>query len=73
MNKFENKDSLDFLRSLAKNSVDLGLIDPPYIISKASGFSNMGQKGVQNYQRIRQSMASGSMKSLSVWMIWKRI
>ena len=47
MNKFENKDSLDFLRSLDKNSVDLGLIDPPYIISKASGFSNMGQKGVQ--------------------------
>ena len=40
MNKFENRESLDFLRSLDKNSVDLGLIDPPYIISKASGYSN---------------------------------
>ncbi|MBU98393.1 MAG: DNA modification methylase [Acidimicrobiaceae bacterium] len=47
MNKFENMGSLDFLRVIEKNSIGLALIDPPYIISKASGFSNMGKKGVQ--------------------------
>ncbi len=47
MNKFENMESLDFLRGIEKNSIGLALIDPPYIISKASGFSNMGKKGVQ--------------------------
>ena len=53
MNKFENKESLDFLRSLEKNSVHLGLIDPPYIISKSSGFANMGEKGVQKLSTYR--------------------
>tara|TARA_R110002126_G_scaffold53549_21_gene145428 strand:- start:1542 stop:2261 length:720 start_codon:yes stop_codon:yes gene_type:complete len=47
MNKFDNMGSLDFLSTIEKNTIALGLIDPPYIISKASGFSNMGQKGVQ--------------------------
>ena len=46
MNRFENRESLDFLRGLEKKSVDLGLIDPPYIISKVGGFANIGEKGV---------------------------
>ena len=47
MNKFENMESISFLNTIDKNSIGLALIDPPYIISKASGFSNMGKKGVQ--------------------------
>jgi len=53
MNRFENRESLDFLRSLDKKSVDLGLIDPPYIISKAGGFANMGEKGVEKLSTYR--------------------
>ena len=47
MNIFDNMESLDYLKTVEKDTIALGLIDPPYIISKASGFSNMGKKGVQ--------------------------
>ena len=47
MNIFDNMESLDYLKTVEKDTIALGLIDPPYVISKASGFSNMGKKGVQ--------------------------
>jgi len=55
MNKFENKESIDFLKSIEKNTIDLGLIDPPYIISKVGGFANMGEKGVQKLSTYKTS------------------
>ena len=47
MNIFDNMESLEYLKTIEKDTIALGLIDPPYVISKASGFSNMGKKGVQ--------------------------
>jgi len=38
--KYENKDCFDFLKTVEKETVDLVLIDPPYDISKTSGFSS---------------------------------
>lgn len=39
MIQIENKDCLEFLKTVKDNSVDLILTDPPYDISKDSGFS----------------------------------
>ena len=37
---FEHKDALEFLKSIPSKSVELVLIDPPYFISKESGFKS---------------------------------
>ena len=44
-------DFADLLRGLEPGSVDLvvGLTDPPYTISKATGFKQLGDKGVQRF------------------------
>lgn len=39
MNKIENCDAFNFLKNIETNTINLILIDPPYIISKDSGFS----------------------------------
>ena len=36
---FENKEGLEFLKTVDNNSIDLILTDPPYIISKETGMS----------------------------------
>ena len=41
MNIFKKTDSLSLMKGLENNSVDLVLTDPPYIISKPSGFKNV--------------------------------
>ena len=41
MNKFKKTDSLTFLKGLEKESVNLVLTDPPYIISKKTGFESV--------------------------------
>jgi site-specific DNA-methyltransferase (adenine-specific) len=38
---FRQQTALPFLRSLAPGSVDLALTDPPYLISRESGFKNV--------------------------------
>jgi site-specific DNA-methyltransferase (adenine-specific) len=35
-----NGDCLEYLKKIESNSIDLILIDPPYLISRTSGFSN---------------------------------
>lgn len=40
MVRYEQKDAILFLNDIAPNSVDLILIDPPYIISRDSGYVN---------------------------------
>ena len=44
----ECSDFRDFLQSLDKNSVDLVLTDPPYTISRKTGFSSV-KKGVRRF------------------------
>ncbi len=46
---FQNTDAVSFLAATAKGSVDLVLSDPPYIISRKSGFAKMGSKGVKRF------------------------
>lgn len=38
-----------FLKSLSPNSVDLVLTDPPYCISKKTGFSKLGKNSVERF------------------------
>ena len=38
-----------FLRGIESNSVDLILTDPPYNISRKTGFSNIGKKSVERF------------------------
>jgi DNA modification methylase len=42
-------DFIDFLKSLRPNSVDLILTDPPYIISKKTGFKSLGENSVARF------------------------
>jgi len=48
MNRFELTDSLSLMKELENGSVDLVLTDPPYIISKPSGFKSV-KNGVQRF------------------------
>jgi len=41
MKKFDKTDSLTFLKGLGKETVNLVLTDPPYIISKKTGFESV--------------------------------
>lgn len=47
-NRFENTDSLTFLKSLPNGVVDLTLVDPPYIISHKTGFKSV-KEGVHRF------------------------
>lgn len=42
-------DYVDFLWALDPGSVDLALTDPPYTISKKTGFQNVGENGVERF------------------------
>lgn len=42
--QLENLDCFEFLRKLEDNSVDLVLIDPPYAISRKTGFNTGGRQ-----------------------------
>ncbi len=48
-NVFQNTDAVSFLGAYQERSVDLVLSDPPYIISRKSGFKQMGSKGVKRF------------------------
>jgi len=59
---FENRDAQDFLKEIDDNSIDLVLTDPPYQISKKTGFQAMGDKGVE---RLRISMDFGKWDKIA--------
>ena len=61
----ENKDGVEFLKSLDDNSIDLIITDPPYLISKETGM-NTFQKEVQ---KIDQS--GENKKTPEQWEIFK--
>lgn len=44
-----NASCFDFLKSIATESVELVLIDPPYEISRPTGFQSCGEKGVERF------------------------
>lgn len=48
--KLVHQSCLDFLPTVESGSVDLVLIDPPYTISRATGFESCGEKGVERFK-----------------------
>ena len=58
MNRFELTDSLSLMKELENGSVDLVLTDPPYIISKPSGFKSV----VHGEKRFAVSTEHGEWK-----------
>ena len=61
--EIENKDALLFLKTLDKNSVDLILTDPPYIISKDSGMN-------KHYEQVANS--EENVKTEEEWLEYKK-
>ena len=53
---FVNQDALSFLRQQQKNTVDLILTDPPYVISRKTGFESC----VHGVERFKVSMDFGN-------------
>ncbi|MDD3645708.1 MAG: DNA modification methylase, partial [Bacteroidales bacterium] len=46
---YKNADCVEYLKSISDNTIDLVLTDPPYEISRETGFANMGENGVQRF------------------------
>lgn len=63
INRLYNIGALELLKQLKDNSVDLVLTDPPYIISRNTGFKTCGSKGVE---RFRISMNFGKWDKLTM-------
>lgn len=55
--RLANASCFDFLRTVKSESVDLVLIDPPYEISRSTGFASCGEKGVA---RLKVNMDFGT-------------
>jgi DNA modification methylase len=61
----ENKDGVEFLKSLDDNSIDLIITDPPYLISKETGM-NTFQKEVQKID-----LSGENKKTPEQWELFK--
>ena len=57
--ELKNEDCLVYLKSIPDNSIDLILIDPPYKISRDTGFANGEEKGT-DVDRFRVSYQFGN-------------
>jgi len=59
--RFDNSTDLELLRSIEKDSVDLVLTDPPYIISRESGMQshNKRKPGDKGYEQISKQRKPG--------------
>ena len=64
--EIENTDGLSYLSKIPKNSIDLVLTDPPYIISKDSGMN-------EHYNHIKENEENGivQIKSEEEWHLYK--
>lgn len=49
MRNFRNLDSRVYLKTLKDDSMKHTLTDPPYLISKKSGFKSVGKKGIDRF------------------------
>ncbi len=63
MNNFYNIGALELLEQIKDNTIDLVLTDPPYIISRNTGFNACGPKGIE---RFRISMDFGLWDNLPI-------
>lgn len=65
MNEFKNQDALSYLKTLNKSCVDLILTDPPYAISKNTGFASGESKG-KDTDRFRISYDFGDWDTVDL-------
>jgi len=49
INKFANTDAVSFLKDIDSGSIDLVFTDPPYVISRETGFHAVGKRGVKRF------------------------
>ena len=61
--EIENKEGLEYLKSLENNSIDLVLTDPPYIISRETGMNKL-------FNSVKSS--SGNVKTEEEWIMYKK-
>lgn len=64
-NNFENEDALVYLKSLPSKCVDLVLTDPPYAISRATGFAS-GEETGRDTDRFRVSYEFGEWDNVDL-------
>ena len=65
--RIENRDGLEFLKTIKNNSVDLILTDPPYIISKESGMN-------KHYEEVKKNEENNVefVKTEEEWEAYKK-
>jgi DNA modification methylase len=65
--RIENRDGLEFLKTIKNNSVDLILTDPPYIISKESGMN-------KHYEEVKKNEENNVefVKTEEEWEVYKK-
>lgn len=64
--EIKNEEGINFLKNLEKNSVDLILTDPPYIISKDSGMEKF-KKEIKSIEEVGENV-----KTLTDWEKYKK-
>lgn len=71
--ELQNIDCIEFLKKIESNTVDLVLTDPPYLISKKTGF--LSSKGDKTIERFKMSYEFGDWdkKELDLETILKEI
>ena len=70
---FENKEGLEFLRTVDKNSIDLVLTDPPYIISKETGMNTFRDRLLKERSQLRwRSIESGGNNQIKTEVEWEQ-
>ena len=72
--RFENKEGLEFLKTVESNSIDLILTDPPYITSRETGMdkwvdhvAKQDKAGAKNVKTIEQW---NEYKTAEDWIEW---
>ena len=62
----QNSDGIEYLKTIEKNSVDLILTDPPYIISKDSGMNT-------HYNKVKENAENNVefVKTVQEWLEYK--
>lgn len=67
---FENKEGLEFLKSIDDNSINLILTDPPYIISKETGMNTFRDSIEKNESQAKLG-GNNQIKTEKEWEQYK--
>ena len=68
---FENKEGLEFLKSIDNNSINLILTDPPYIISKETGMNTFRDSILEKNESEAKLGGNNKIKTEKEWEQYK--